>query len=96
MRKRPPAPIWERPSSAPLQRPGSPQLGYRRSPPVVAGFLAGYCGSTCRGYATDLCSFTACAIGARWTCSGSAEPIVVFGRWMEETGKPFPEQMRVQ
>ncbi|HSH62387.1 MAG TPA: tyrosine-type recombinase/integrase [Acidimicrobiales bacterium] len=55
---------------------------------AIAGFLAGYCGSTRRSYATDLRLF------AGW-CGETNVPLFdvrrahleLFGRWMEENGK---------
>jgi integrase/recombinase XerD len=55
---------------------------------AIAGFLAGYCGSTRRSYATDLRLF------ADW-CGEANVPLFgvrrahleLFGRWMEENGK---------
>ena len=55
---------------------------------AVAGFLAGYCGSTRRSYATDLRLF------ARWCHEGHLTLFTVrrahlelYGRWLEETGR---------
>jgi integrase/recombinase XerD len=55
---------------------------------AIAGFLAGYCGSTRRSYATDLRLFGA------W-CGEANLPLFdvrrahleLFGRWKEENGK---------
>lgn len=55
---------------------------------AVAGFLAGYCGSTRRSYDTDLRLF------ARWCQEGRLTlfnvrraHLELYGRWMEETGR---------
>ncbi len=55
---------------------------------AVAGFSAGYCGSTRRSYATDLRLFAA------WCKEAKLELLKVrrahlelFGRWMEESGR---------
>lgn len=55
---------------------------------ALAGFLAGYCGSTRRSYATDLRLF------AVWCKEANLELLDVrrahlelFGRWMEENGR---------
>ena len=55
---------------------------------AVAGFLAGYCGATRRGYGTDLRLF------AIWCGEADLELLHVrrahlelYGRWLEETGK---------
>jgi site-specific recombinase XerD len=55
---------------------------------AVAGFLAGYCGSTRRSYATDLRLFAAWCHEANLSLfSVRRSHIELFGRWMEETGR---------
>ncbi len=55
---------------------------------AVAGFLAGYCGSTRRSYATDLRLFSAWCHEANLTLfSVRRAHLELFGRWMEETGR---------
>ena len=55
---------------------------------AVAGFLAGYCGSTRRSYATDLRLFSAWCHDANLTLfSVRRAHLELFGRWMEERGR---------
>ncbi len=55
---------------------------------AVAGFLAGYCGSTRRSYATDLKLFAAWCDQAKLELFGVRRAhLELFGRWMEETGR---------
>ncbi len=55
---------------------------------AVAGFLAGYCGSTRRSYATDLRLFAAWCHEANLSLfSVRRSHIELFGRWLEETGR---------
>jgi site-specific recombinase XerD len=55
---------------------------------AVGGFLAGYCGSTRRSYATDLRLFTSWCQEAKLTLfSVRRAHLELFGRWMEETGR---------
>jgi len=55
---------------------------------AVAGFLAGYCGSTRRSYATDLRLFSAWCHEANLTLfSVRRAHLELYGRWMEETGR---------
>ncbi len=54
---------------------------------AVAGFLAGYCGSTGTSYATDLRLFaTWCHEGGLTLFSVRRAHLELFGRWMEESG----------
>jgi hypothetical protein len=55
---------------------------------AIAGFLAGYCGSTRRSYATDVRLFAAWCGGANVPLFGvrRAHP-ELFGRGMEDNGK---------
>jgi site-specific recombinase XerD len=54
----------------------------------VAGFLAGYCGSTRRSYATDLRLFSAWCHEAKLTLFDVRRAhLELFGRWMEERGR---------
>jgi site-specific recombinase XerD len=54
-----------------------------------AGFLAGYCGSARRAYATDLRLLSACwcADAERDLLDVRRAHLELFGRWMEETGR---------
>jgi hypothetical protein len=55
---------------------------------MFAGFLAGYCGSTRRSYATDLRLFAAWCGEANLPLFGVRRAhLELFGRWMEENGK---------
>ncbi len=55
---------------------------------AVGGFLAGYCGSTRRSYATDLRLFGSWCHEANLTLfSVRRAHLELFGRWMEETGR---------
>jgi site-specific recombinase XerD len=55
---------------------------------AVAGFLAGYCGSTRRSYATDLRLFAAWCEEAKLELFAVRRAhLELFGRWMEETGR---------
>jgi integrase/recombinase XerD len=55
---------------------------------AVAGFLAGYCDSTRRSYATDLCLFADwCSEGRLGLLHVRRAHLELFGRWMEETGR---------
>jgi integrase/recombinase XerD len=55
---------------------------------AIAGFLAGYCGSTRRSYATDLRLFAAWCGEANVPLFGVRRAhLELFGRWMEENGK---------
>lgn len=55
---------------------------------AVAGFLAGYCGSTRRSYATDLRLFAAWCAEAKLQLFGVRRAhLELFGRWMEKNGK---------
>ena len=55
---------------------------------AVAGFLAGYCGSTRRSYATDLRLFSAWCHEAKLSLfSVRRAHLELFGRWMEERGR---------
>ncbi len=55
---------------------------------AVGGFLAGYCGSTRRSYATDLRLFASWCHEANLTLfSVRRAHLELFGRWMEETGR---------
>ena len=55
---------------------------------AVAGFLAGYCGSTRRSYATDLRLFSAWCHEAKLPLfSVRRAHLELFGRWMEERGR---------
>jgi hypothetical protein len=55
---------------------------------AVAGFLAGYCGSTRRSYATDLRLFSAwCQEAQLPLFSVRRAHLELFGRWMEESGR---------
>ena len=55
---------------------------------AVAGFLAGYCGSTRRSYATDLRLFAAWCREANLELFGVRRAhLELFARWLEETGK---------
>ncbi len=59
-----------------------------QTPAAVAGFLAGYCGSTRRSYATDLKLFAAwCEEGKLELFGVRRAHLELFGRWMEETGR---------
>ena len=52
----------------------------------MAGFLAGYCGSTGRSYATDLRLFSAWCHEANLTLFDVRRAhLELYGRWMEET-----------
>jgi integrase/recombinase XerD len=54
----------------------------------VAGFLAGYCGSTRRSYATDLRLFASWCHEANLALFDVRRAhLELFGRWMEETGR---------
>ena len=60
----------------------------RKETIAVAGFLAGYCGSTRRSYATDLRLFSAWCHQANLTLfSVRRAHLKLYGRWMEETGR---------
>ena len=60
----------------------------RKETIAVAGFLAGYCGSTRRSYATDLRLFSAWCHEANLTLFNVRRAhLELFGRWMEETGR---------
>ena len=60
----------------------------RKETGAVAGFLAGYCGSTRVSYATDLRLFSAWCHEANLTLfSVRRGHLELFGRWMEETGR---------
>ncbi len=60
----------------------------RKETIAVAGFLAGYCGSTRRSYATDLRLFSAWCQEANLSLFGVRRAhLELFGRWMEETGR---------
>ncbi len=55
---------------------------------AVAGFLAGYCGSTRRSYATDLRLFSAWCKEAKLELFNVRRAhLELFGRWMEESGR---------
>ena len=55
---------------------------------AVAGFLAGYCGTTRTSYATDLRIFTAWCHQCRLTLfTVRRAHLELFGRWMEQTGR---------
>jgi hypothetical protein len=55
---------------------------------AIAGFLAGYYGSTRRSYATDLRLFAAWCGEANLALFGVCRAhLELFGRWMEENGK---------
>ncbi|MGH9124759.1 MAG: tyrosine-type recombinase/integrase [Acidimicrobiales bacterium] len=55
---------------------------------AVAGFLAGYGGSTRRSYATDLRLFACwCHEGRLTLFSVRRAHLELYGRWMEETGR---------
>ena len=55
---------------------------------TVAGFLAGYCGSTRRSYATDLRLFSAWCHEANLALFRVRRAhLELFGRWMEERGR---------
>jgi hypothetical protein len=55
---------------------------------AVAGFLAGYCGSTRRSYATDLRLYASWCHETNLTLfSVRRTHLELFGRWMEETGR---------
>ena len=55
---------------------------------AVAGFLAGYCGSTRSSYATDLRLFaTWCHDRDLTMLSVRRAHLELFGRWMEESGR---------
>ena len=55
---------------------------------AVAGFLAGYCGSTRTSYATDLRLFAAwCDERDLALFSVRRAHLELFGRWMEENGR---------
>lgn len=54
----------------------------------MAGFLAGYCGSTRRSYATDLRLFSAWCHEAKLSLfSVRRADLELFSRWMEEAGR---------
>src|SRR5918997_5532075 len=60
----------------------------RKETIAVAGFLAGYCGSTRRSYATDLRLFSTWCHEANLTLfSVRRAHLELFGRWMEEAGR---------
>ncbi len=60
----------------------------RKEMMAVAGFLAGYGGSTRVSYATDLRLFTAWCHEAKLTLFNVRRAhLELFGRWMEETGR---------
>ena len=60
----------------------------RKETIAVAGFLAGYCGSTRRSYATDLRLFSAWCHEANLTLFKVRRAhLELYGRWMEETGR---------
>ena len=60
----------------------------RKETIAVAGFLAGYCRSTGRSYATDLRLFAAWCHEANLTLfSVRRAHLELYGRWMEETGR---------
>ncbi len=55
---------------------------------AVAGFLAGYCGSTRTSYATDLRLFASwCHESGLTLFSVRRAHLELFGRWMEENGR---------
>ncbi len=55
---------------------------------AIAGFLAGYCGSTRRSYATDLKRFASWCREAKLDLPHVRRPhLELFGRWMEESGR---------
>jgi site-specific recombinase XerD len=55
---------------------------------AIAGFPAGYCGSTRRSYATDLRLLAAWCGEAKVPLFGVRRAhLELFGRWMEENGK---------
>ena len=55
---------------------------------AVAGFLAGYCGTTRTSYATDLRIFTAWCHQCRLSLfTVRRAHLELFGRWMEQTGR---------
>ncbi|MGH7573352.1 MAG: site-specific integrase [Gemmatimonadota bacterium] len=55
---------------------------------AVAGFLAGYCGSTRTSYATDLRLFSVWCHEAKLPLFGVRRAhLELFGRWMEERGR---------
>jgi integrase/recombinase XerD len=55
---------------------------------AVAGFLAGYCGSTRRSYATDLRLFSMwCHERNLFLFSVRRAHLELYGRWLEETGR---------
>jgi hypothetical protein len=67
-------------------RPDDP--GERAETVAVAGFLAGYFGSTRTSYATDLRLFaTWCHKGDLTLFSVRRAHLELFGRWMEESGR---------
>lgn len=60
----------------------------RKESMAVAGFLAGYCGSTRRSYATDLRLFSVWCHEANLTLFNVRRAhLELFGRWMEESGR---------
>ena len=55
---------------------------------AIGGFLAGYCGTTGRSYATDLRLFSSWCHEANLTLFGVRRAhLELYGRWMEETGR---------
>jgi hypothetical protein len=60
----------------------------RKESIAVAGFLAGYCGSTRRSYATDLRLFSAwCHEADLPLFKVQQADLELYGRWMEESGR---------
>ena len=60
----------------------------RKEEIAVGGFLAGYCGSTGRSYATDLRLFASCCREANLSLFAVRRAhLELFGRGMEESGR---------